>query len=47
MARAAAAIEPAERIECAIHVIDTIILNLDGVGLVGPIFGHGNCPHYG
>jgi hypothetical protein len=37
-------IEPAKRIERAIHVVDAIILNLDGGAVLNPIFGHGHCP---
>src|SRR5450759_567943 len=33
--------EPADRIERAIHVVDTIILALDPVLILDPIFGHG------
>jgi hypothetical protein len=33
-------IEPAKRVECAIYVVDTIILNLDQVAILDPIFDH-------
>jgi hypothetical protein len=33
--------EPADRIERAILVVDTNILNLDPVLILDPIFGHG------
>jgi len=34
-------IEPAKRIASAIHVVDTIILNLYRVAIFNLIFGHG------
>src|ERR1700704_5337013 len=37
-------IVPAKRIERSIHVVDTTIVNLDGVAILNPIFGHGHCP---
>jgi hypothetical protein len=33
-------IKSTKRIASAIHVVDTIVLNLDRVAILDPIFGH-------